>query len=106
MLKGLLEGVVLSIISRKRTYGYEITKQLQGMGFHGIVDGTVYTILTRLERRNLVTTKRCIEDNVVRKYYALNKAGQNELKAFWQRWEHVSELLNNAKEQNNDKNHQ
>ena len=45
MLKGVLEGCVLEIISRKETYGYEITRQLNEMGFTEVVEGTVYTIL-------------------------------------------------------------
>lgn len=28
MLKGVLEGVILEVISRGETYGYEITKRL------------------------------------------------------------------------------
>jgi PadR family transcriptional regulator PadR len=31
MLKGVLEGCVLEIISRKQTYGYDITRQLHAL---------------------------------------------------------------------------
>lgn len=50
MLKGVLEGCVLEIISRQETYGYEITRQLNALGFTDVVEGTVYTILIRLEK--------------------------------------------------------
>ena len=50
--KGILEGLVLAIIQRKETYGYEITKILNDQGFTEIVEGTVYTILLRLEKIN------------------------------------------------------
>ncbi len=50
MLKGILEGCVLEIISREDTYGYEITRQLNALGFEDVVEGTVYTILIRLEK--------------------------------------------------------
>jgi PadR family transcriptional regulator PadR len=33
MLKGSLEGCVLEIISRDKTYGYEIAQQLRKLGF-------------------------------------------------------------------------
>ena len=33
MLKGILEGCVLAVISREETYGYEISEQLMGYGF-------------------------------------------------------------------------
>ena len=52
MLKGILEGCVLEIISRKETYGYEITRKLNAMGFTDVVEGTVYTILIRLEKKS------------------------------------------------------
>jgi len=37
MLKGVLEGCVLEIISRGETYGYEITHQLRELGFNDVV---------------------------------------------------------------------
>lgn len=52
MLKGSLEGCVLEIISRHETYGYEITRRLNELGFTEVVEGTVYTILVRLEKKN------------------------------------------------------
>ena len=33
MLKGTLEGCILAIISKKETYGYEISEQLKEYGF-------------------------------------------------------------------------
>ena len=39
MLKGILEGCVLEIISREDTYGYEITRQLNALGFEDVVEG-------------------------------------------------------------------
>ena len=58
MLKGILEGCVLEIISRKDTYGYEITRQLNVLGFKDVVEGTVYTILVRLEKNKLVNIEK------------------------------------------------
>ena len=58
MLKGVLEGCVLAIISRKKTYGYEITRGLKALGFTEVVEGTVYTILVRLEKNKLVDIEK------------------------------------------------
>lgn len=52
LLKGSLEGMILERISRGETYGYEITKYLNDLGFDEIVEGTVYTILVRLEKKD------------------------------------------------------
>ena len=58
MLKGILEGCVLEIIDRNDTYGYEITRQLNTLGFTDVVKGTVYTILIRLEKNKIVNVKK------------------------------------------------
>lgn len=58
MLKGVLEGCVLEIITRKVTYGYEITWRLNALGFTDVVEGTVYTILMRLEKNKLVNIEK------------------------------------------------
>lgn len=58
LLKGVLEGCVLEIISREETYGYEIVKKLNTLGFEDIVEGSVYTILLRLEKNKLVDIQK------------------------------------------------
>lgn len=99
MLKGVLEGCVLEIISRKETYGYEITRQLNSLGFTDVVDGTVYTILIRLEKSKLVEiTKRPSDMGPPRKFFALNDAGREELRRFWEKWEFLSSKINVLKE--------
>lgn len=95
MLKGVLEGSVLEIISRKATYGYDITQQLRKIGFEDVVEGTVYTILVRLEKNGLVETeKKPSEVGPPRKFYALTPQGQKELEIFWAKWDFVSSKVN------------
>lgn len=98
MLKGVLEGCVLEIISRGETYGYEITQQLRELGFTDVVEGTVYTITMRLEKNKLVDIEKK-KSNVgpPRKFYKLNTAGQERLEVFWERWEFVSSKINELK---------
>ncbi len=99
MLKGVLEGCVLEIISREETYGYEITRQLNALGFEDVVDGTVYTILVRLEKNGLVnTTKRKSELGPPRKFFTLNSKGQEELEKFWSKWNFVSTKIKELRE--------
>lgn len=98
MLKGLLEGCVLEIISRGETYGYEITQQLRELGFTDVVEGTVYTITMRLEKNNLVDIKKKPSTKgPSRKFYTLNAAGQEHLELFWEKWEFVSSKINELK---------
>lgn len=99
MLKGVLEGCVLEIISQEETYGYEITRRLNTLGFTDVVDGTVYTILVRLEKNKLVeSTKRPSEIGPPRKFFKLTKKGYEELEKFWNKWEFVSSRMNELKE--------
>ncbi|MEU0206298.1 PadR family transcriptional regulator [Streptomyces canus] len=99
MLKGTLEGCVLEIIGREETYGYAITRQLNELGFVDVVEGTVYTILLRLERNKLVqVAKRPSGVGPPRKFYALNEAGCEELAKFWAKWQYVSSRVNRLKE--------
>jgi PadR family transcriptional regulator, regulatory protein PadR len=98
MLKGVLEGCVLEIIGRERIYGYEITRRLNALGFSDVVDGTVYTILLRLEKNHLVDIeKKPSELGPPRKFYTLNAAGREELRRFWARWEFVASKIKELK---------
>jgi DNA-binding PadR family transcriptional regulator len=98
MLKGVLEGCVLALISRGETYGYEITQQLRQLGFTEVVEGTVYTILVRLEKRELVhITKKPSELGPDRKFYSLTRAGTKELEHFWTKWNFVSATIHELK---------
>lgn len=98
MLKGVLEGCVLEIISRGETYGYEITQKLRELGFTNVVEGTVYAITMRFEKNNLVNIKKkSSTKGPPRKFYTITEAGQEHLKAFWRNWEFVSSKLNELK---------
>ncbi|MEG0360439.1 MAG: PadR family transcriptional regulator [Longicatena sp.] len=99
MLKGVLEGCVLEIISREETYGYEITRKLNDLGFSDVVEGTVYTILVRLEKNQLVSVqKKSSELGPPRKFYELNKQGKEQLNQFWLKWNFISSKMNYLKE--------
>ncbi|MDQ7808562.1 PadR family transcriptional regulator [Amycolatopsis sp. A133] len=99
MLKGTLEGCVLEIIGGEETYGYAITRRLNDLGFGDVVEGTVYTILLRLEKNKLVrVTKRPSEKGPPRKFYRLNDAGREELGRFWEKWRYVSSRIDKLKE--------
>jgi PadR family transcriptional regulator PadR len=87
MLKGTLEGMVLAILATRPAYGYEITARLRDEGFADIVEGTVYALLVRIERRGLVDVEKVpSEKGPPRKVYTLNTAGTEYLDEFWKSW--------------------
>lgn len=99
MLRGTLEGCVLQLIDAEETYGYAITRRLNDLGFGDVTEGTVYTILSRLERRGLVdVSKRPSELGPARRFYALNEAGCRELETFWTRWDYLTTRIAELKE--------
>ena len=57
LLKGLLEGCILKLISDGETYGYELVENLKKYGFRDISEGTVYPLLIRLKKNKLLNSK-------------------------------------------------
>ncbi|WP_161498136.1 PadR family transcriptional regulator, partial [Streptococcus suis] len=54
MLKGVLDGCVLQIISQKEIYGYELVQELRKQGFENMVGGTAYPLLQKLEKNGYI----------------------------------------------------
>ena len=88
LLKGVLEGCILNIIKLKEeTYGYEIVTELRTYGFGQCTEGTIYPLLTRLEKKGLLKSRKKESPyGPQRKYYSLSEMGEEELKEFYQTW--------------------
>jgi Predicted transcriptional regulators len=100
LLKGSLEGIVLQRLSKGETYGYEITQDLVALGFEDIVEGTVYTVLLRLERKKLITSeKRKSEVGPPRKFYRLSDQGKTYLADFWAKWHFLAQKINEMEQE-------
>ncbi|WP_125605921.1 PadR family transcriptional regulator [Lapidilactobacillus bayanensis] len=98
MLKGLLEGIILQIISKGETYGYEITNHLKEAGFNDISEGTVYTVLLRLEKQKSVSVeKRKSDKGPMRKFYRLTNSGEQARQDFWTRWQFIMTQIQQIK---------
>lgn len=94
MLKGTLEGIVLATLSVQPAYGYEITARLREQGFSDIVEGTVYAVLVRFEKKGLVDVEKVpSEKGPPRKVYALNADGRAYLEEFWSAWSFLADRL-------------
>jgi PadR family transcriptional regulator len=94
MLKGVLEGIVLAILSGRSAYGYEITAWLRDQGFSDIAEGTIYALLVRIEQRGFVDVEKVpSEKGPPRKVFSLNTAGREYLDEFWRTWGFLSERL-------------
>ena len=71
LLKGVLEGCVLEIISKKAIYGYELIQSLKEI--QGIIHGEM----------------KPSPDGPDRKYFSLSDAGRERLGEFWDQWQEL-----------------
>ena len=95
MLKGLLEGCILKIVSNGETYGYEVCEKLINYGFEDISEGSVYPILIRLEKKKLLySVMKKSPLGPMRKYYYLTEEGRYELNEFINTWNIVKRNVN------------
>lgn len=95
MLKGILDGCLLAIIKNKEVYGYELAEKLESYGFHSFSEGTIYPLLMRMQREDLVTTTlKKSTAGPKRKYYSLTPKGEAELELFIERWNYLQTNVN------------
>lgn len=95
MLKGILEGCILEIIRKRETYAYEIAKQLEEYGFESISEGTIYPIILRLQKNELLKgTLKDSNSGPKRKYYRLTVKGVDTLNQFKDNWQEMSHAVN------------
>jgi PadR family transcriptional regulator PadR len=86
--KGLLEYALLKVISSDKVYVADMLKRLEGTEF-ATQEGTLYPLLSRLRRENLVDYEwRESESGPPRKYYELTRKGAAqlaEMDSYWKR---------------------
>ncbi|UTE78585.1 PadR family transcriptional regulator [Rossellomorea sp. KS-H15a] len=101
LLKGILEGCLLSIISKSEVYGYEMMEKLAANGFKMVKEGSIYPLLLRMKKEGLVTAcqKEMPSGGPKRKYYYITPKGKEELEDFKLRWREVSESVNQLLEE-------
>lgn len=74
----LLDAMVLSIVSRKETYGYEITHELQKI--IDVSESTLYPVLRRLQKDVCLEAFDLEYKGRNRRYYRITVEGKNKLK--------------------------
>lgn len=83
--KGVLELSVLTMISRKDYYGYELVEEISKV--LEISEGTLYPILRRLtEEKYFETYLQESSEGPPRKYYRITKSGRDFQKVLFKQW--------------------
>lgn len=91
--RGLLEFLVLAIVSTGDVYVADILERLRTTDF-ATREGTLYPLLSRMRRDGLVDHEwQESTAGPPRKYYRLTDAGRAELAAFRSYWTDLSNLI-------------
>jgi PadR family transcriptional regulator, regulatory protein PadR len=85
--RGVLEYCVLALLKDGERYGFELVRDLSQAGSLVTSEGTIYPLLSRLRREELVNTSwRESESGPPRRYYRLTPLGHRALLDFSDAW--------------------
>ena len=91
--KGLLEFLVLKIVSGASVYVADILKRLSGTEF-ATQEGTLYPLLSKLRREGLVEYRwQESEAGPPRKYYRLTTSGRAQLAELDEYWARINQTI-------------
>jgi len=91
--KGLLEFLILKIISADKVYVADMLKLLSTTEF-ATQEGTLYPLLSKMRRENLVDYEwRESESGPPRKYYKLTAKGKSQLGELNQYWKLINATI-------------
>ena len=95
LMKGILEGCVLAVIAKGETYGYEILTDMDKVGFDELGEGTLYPVLTRLDKNGYISCRKAKSPlGPIRKYYTITDTGEKRLKAFKENYKKIADSTN------------
>ncbi len=75
--KGILELAILGSLNHKSHYGYSLIKDISGESDINLTEGTIYPILNRLSKEELIESEWMeSKQGPPRKYYSLTPKGE------------------------------
>ena len=96
LLKGVLPMLALALLEKQESYGYELVARLRDAGMEGIAPGTVYPVLSRLEREGRLTARLVPSPSgPARKYYRPTDAGRRYMMQTRTAWEALNGVVEN-----------
>lgn len=94
MKKGVLEMVILSIISKKEAYASDIIQDLKDAKLL-VVEGTLYPLLTRLKNEGLLDYRwEESKSGPPRKYYTISEIGLKTVGQLTEGWDEMVYSIN------------
>lgn len=94
LLKGVLPMVALALLESQESYGYELVTRLREAGLESIAPGTVYPVLSRLERDGHVESFLVPSPSgPARKYYRPTPQGRQHCRQARAAWNALADLV-------------
>ena len=96
--KGILELAVLGALSRGRHYGYSLVRTISGGADIDLTEGTIYPILARLAKEDLVRSE-WVESSQgpPRKYYVLTAKGEEAFRVLDEEFRKLASIVANSR---------
>ena len=96
--KGLLNVVVLNLLSHGQCHGYEMVQKLKQIDGLKIREGNIYPILARMLTDGLIKSRlKTSIEGPERKYYQLTKNGQEALTLMNEHWTLITQSIEQIK---------
>ena len=100
--KGILEMLVLKLLSKEKMYGFQLIQKLQlcNSKYFSLKEGTLYPILYRLEDDGLVKSEKIVNKpkELAKKYYVITDQGVEVLKELEILWKDFSKEVSKIME--------
>lgn len=87
----LLDACVLAILAKEDTYGYRLTQEIKET--LGVSESTLYPVLRRLQKEELLETYDVAVMGRNRRYYRLTDAGIHKNREYRREWELFSKRI-------------
>lgn len=88
--------LILSILSHGEDYGYSIIKKVMAASDNQLVwkEGSLYPVLSKMEKKGLISSTVRMEKGRKRKYYSIHKSGSARLVELRQEWQLITNTMN------------
>ncbi|MFC2167156.1 PadR family transcriptional regulator [Acidobacteriota bacterium] len=95
--KGILELAILGSLHHNSHYGYSLIKSISGDSDIELSEGTIYPILARLSKEQLIRSEWVeSKQGPPRKYYSLTLDGENAYKILSAEFEKLADMVANT----------
>lgn len=94
---------LLSLIEEEASYGYEMVSKLRARGLHLASEGSIYPLLSRLQKQELIEGYLVqSSEGPARKYYRMTPKGSETLGTWRQEWDEFSSAVDTVLHRSSD----